>query len=224
LQEVTLPAHPFEDKMLDKARETAWQRLSAAASYVNLVEVFVDDFIGATNNSTMKHLEHFSRAMLIGVRSIFPPPEVSGHHGQDPVSQKKLDQGEGSWETTKEILGWLVDGAHFTVQLMPDKVDKICKLIKQVCKAKTVPKLRYQELASKIQHPSFGVPGGKGLFSPVHRTLKTPKDFIVMTSELRQTLQDWRTLIRHMTTPANWLENKVPSTKQRENTFFPSED
>jgi len=118
LQEVTLPEHPFEDKMLDKARETAWQRLSAAASYVNLVEVFVDDFIGATNNSTMKHLEHFSRAMLFGVHSIFPPPAFSGHHGQDPVSQKKLAQGEGSWETTKEILGWLVDGAKFTVQLM----------------------------------------------------------------------------------------------------------
>jgi len=187
---VTLPEHPFEDKMLDKARETAWQRLSAATSYINLVEVFVDDFIGATTNSTMKHLEHFSRAMLFGVHSIFPPPEVSGHHGQDPVSQKKMDQGEGLWETTKEILGWLVDGAKFTVQLMPDKVDKICKLInKQVCKAKTVSKLRYQELAGKIQHASFGVPGGKGLFSPVHSALKTTKDFIVMTPLLKQTLK-----------------------------------
>ena len=116
LQEVTLPVHPFEDKMLDKARETVWQRLSAAVLYVNLVEVFVDDFIGATNNSTMKHLEHFSWAMLFGVHSIFPLSAVSGHHGQDPVLQKKLAQGKGLWETTKEILGWLVNGAKFTVQ------------------------------------------------------------------------------------------------------------
>ena len=214
LQEVTLPEHPFEDKMLDKAREAAWHRLSAAASYVNLVEVFVDDFIGATNNSAMKHLEHFSRAMLFGVHSIFPPPAVSGHHGQDPVSQKKLAQGEGSWETTKEILGWLVDGANFTIQLMPDKVDKICKLIKRVCKAKTVPLQRYQELAGKLQHASFGVPGGKGLFSPVHRAMKTTAKHIPITPELIQTLKDWRTLIQLMTsnpTPVQLLVSEFPN-------------
>jgi len=146
---VTLPEDPFEDKMFNKARETAWQRLSAAALYVSLVKVFVDDFIGATNNSTMKNLERFSRAMLFGVHSIFPPPAISGHHGQDPVLQKKLAQGEGSWETT---------GVKFTLQLM---VKKICKLIKRVCTAKTVTKLQYQELTGKIQHASFGVPGGK---------------------------------------------------------------
>jgi len=105
LHEVTLPAHPFEDKMVTEANESAMSRLHAAAAFVNLVEVFVDDFIGATNNSDRTHLQHFSRAMLHGVHSIFPPPAVTGHHGQDPISQKKMDQGEGIWSTTKEILG-----------------------------------------------------------------------------------------------------------------------
>jgi len=111
--------------MVNGAKESAISRLHTAAAFVNLVHVFVDDFVGATNNSDKSHLQHFSRAMLYGVHSIFPPPDVSGHHGQDPISQKKMDQGNGTWSTMKEILGWLVDGANFTIQLTPDKCEKL---------------------------------------------------------------------------------------------------
>ena len=117
-----LPAHQFEDQMLDSTTESTLDRLTAAASFVNITEVFVNDFISATNNTDPDHLRHFSRAMLLhGIHSIFPPPEVSGHQGEDPISQKKLKQGNSLREFTKEILGWLIDGAEFTIQLMPDK-------------------------------------------------------------------------------------------------------
>ena len=92
--------------------------------------------------------------MLFGVHFILPPPEVSGHHGKDPVSQKKLDQGEVTWEYTKEILGWLVYGADFTLQLIPDKCIKNSKLIKNICKQSYCPLQKFQELAGKLQHAS----------------------------------------------------------------------
>ena len=135
LQEVNLPAHQFKDQMLDSTIESALDRLTAAASFVN-TEMFVDDFISATNNTNPDHLRHFSHAMLHGIHSIFPLPKVSGHQGEDPISQKKLKQGDGIWESTKEILGWLIDGTAFTIQLMPDKCIKIAKLIKKVCEMK----------------------------------------------------------------------------------------
>lgn len=103
-----------EEAHMCENEEEAHIRLQAAAAFVNLTEVFVDDFIAATNRTDETYLRHFSRAMLHGVHSIFPPPEVTGHNGEDPVSQKKLAQGEGTWEYTKEILGWLVDGSNFT--------------------------------------------------------------------------------------------------------------
>ena len=96
--------------MLDFTTESALDRLTAAASFINITEVFVDDFISATNNPDPDHLQHFSCAMLHGIHSFFPPPEISGHQGEDPISQKKLKQGDGLWESTKEILGWLLDG------------------------------------------------------------------------------------------------------------------
>ena len=106
--------------------------------------------------------------MLFGLHSIFAPPEVSGHHGKYPVSHKKLNQGEGTWDYTTEILGYLVDGAEFTLQLMPDKCVKFSKLIKNICKQSYFPPQNFQELAGKLQHACFGIPGVKGLFSPIH--------------------------------------------------------
>ena len=73
-----LPTHPFEDKMLSKAKTSVAHRLQATATFTNLVEVFVDDFIAATNCTDKHHLEHFSRAMLFGVHSVFPPPKILG--------------------------------------------------------------------------------------------------------------------------------------------------
>ena len=44
LKEVNLPAHPFEEAMVNDAKESAVSRLQTAAAFVNLVEVFVDEF------------------------------------------------------------------------------------------------------------------------------------------------------------------------------------
>ena len=215
LQEISLPTHPYEDKILSKATAKAVDRLTATASFINLTEVFVDDFIGCTNNASFAHLQHFSRAMMLyGVHSIFPPPEVTGHQGQDPISQKKLEQGEGTWEHTKEILGWLVDGAKFTVQLQPDKCTKISKLLKKVCQLKFCPLQKFQELEGKLQHASFSIPGGKGLFSPINRAMKTTKPHIKMTDHLKATLRDWRTLVQQLgthPTPVQLLVSEFPN-------------
>ena len=107
-----------------------------------------------------------------------------------------MDQGDGTWSTTKEILGWLVDGANITIQLMPDKCEKIARLIKKVCKTKFCAVVKFQELAGKLQHASFGIPGGKGLFLPIHRALKNPVNPIHITAALRSALLDWRTLVQ----------------------------
>ena len=44
-----------------------------------VVEVFADDFIGATNNLQTKNLQKISRAMLHGIHLIFPPNEIKEH-------------------------------------------------------------------------------------------------------------------------------------------------
>lgn len=130
LDKVALLVHDMETHMLQDANI----QLQGAAHLLNIVEVFVDDFIAATNNCNKEHLTHFSRAMLFGVHLVFPLPEITGHKGEDPVSQTKLKNIEGTWTHHKEILGWLVDGASFTIQLPPEKCAKIETLFRKVKK------------------------------------------------------------------------------------------
>jgi hypothetical protein len=67
--------------------------------------------------------------MLHGIHSIFPPEEVTHHPGGNSIAELKIDKGEGRWDMKKEILGWDIDGQKYTLQLPPQKCEKIVKLI-----------------------------------------------------------------------------------------------
>ena len=195
LAQKSLSPHAFEDRMINKLNP---DDQPSDAPYIHCLEVFVDDFIGVAQTSNIHQLRHYSRAMLHGIHSIFPPPTVTHHNGHDPVSEKKLDKGEGSWETTKEILGWNFDGRAGTIQLPLDKCQKIRLLINQMLRRTRSSLNSYQKLAGKLQHASLGMPGGKGLFSPLQLAMLGNPPFITLSDDLKQTLRDWRSIIKYM--------------------------
>ena len=60
-----------------------------------LLQVFVDDFILATQPESPEDLKEFSRTALAAIYSVFPPPKESGHvNGIDPVPEKKIKKGD----------------------------------------------------------------------------------------------------------------------------------
>jgi hypothetical protein len=192
-----LPRHKFEDQMLplDDIEDPA---PTEPQDPTLILEVFVDDFIGGTNDISLKHLTKVSRAMLHGVHSIFPPNEVTKHPGGDSIAEQKIAKGEGKWCFQKEILGWDFDGKEYTIQLPPDKCDKIVALIKKTIKQHSVPLKRFQELAGKLQHASMGIPGGAGLFSPMQVAMAGNPAYIILDPYLTSTLKDWRTIIQFL--------------------------
>ena len=118
--------------MLGPTNASAYNRLNAANSFFNLTNFFVDDFTATKYNINRAHLTHVSRVMLHGNHSILPQQEVAGNQGEDPISQNKLKQKEGVWHTNNYILGWIFDGSNYTIQIVPDKCQKIAKLIKKI--------------------------------------------------------------------------------------------
>jgi hypothetical protein len=191
-----LPAHKFENTMLEEMKNH--YDLENTTERTTILEVFVDDFIGMTNDRTEKYLSQISRAMLHGIHSIFPPPSMTGHDGGDPISEKKLKQGDGTWSTTKEILGWEFDGDAYTIQLPQQKCRDTISLIKKLLKQKRSSLNKYQKVAGKLQHASYGLPGGKGLFSPIQIAMSGNPDFITLTKDLIIIFKDWQRLLKHM--------------------------
>ena len=76
-----------------------------------MLEVFCDNCIHMAQTSDPAQLMHLLRSLMHVIHGVFPPPPVSGNNGQDPISKKKLESGEGQWAVIKEVLGWMVDGA-----------------------------------------------------------------------------------------------------------------
>ena len=189
--------------------ETYPETNSKSSGTVTLIEVFVDDFIGATNKLDRPHIQSISRAMLHGVHVIFPPDEITEHPGGDSIAEKKIDkgEGEGKWEYQKEILGWLFDGEKFTIQLPPEKCERIIQLIKEITKKRAIPLKKFQRLAGKLQHASMGIPGGEGLFSPLQKAMAGDPKYVKIDKYMKIALLDWRTII-------HFLKNNPTSVKQ----------
>ena len=101
-----------------------------------MLEVFVDDFAQLAQTTYKEALRHCSRAVLHGIHRVFPPPNVTGHTGADPVSIKKLLKGEGVWAVRKEILGWIIDDATMCIELPEKKQEAILEDLKQALKKK----------------------------------------------------------------------------------------
>ena len=68
----TPPWHKFEGVMIP-----TYLHPNMAEKPVDIIEVFVNDFIGATNNSDLTHLLNLSHYMLHGIHAIFPPSDTT---------------------------------------------------------------------------------------------------------------------------------------------------
>lgn len=202
LQQTELPSHKFEAQMFDDSYEDT----ITPQEVVNLIEVIVDDYIAVSNAAMQKQQLHISRAMLHGIHSIFPPPEITGHTGEDPIAQKKMLEGEGLWQDCKEILGWIFDGKAFTISLLAKKIEKIIteiKRFKKIAKRKqkrqqAVLLNKWQKLAGSLMHASFGLVGGKAMFSPIWKAMEGSPKFICFNLALLECLKDWKYILKNM--------------------------
>jgi hypothetical protein len=112
---VPLPPDPEKDliRILDVPRR--------ACTDTPTKLLLVDDFCNAATQSyDGTHLPTIRRAASHGIHALFPPTSVTNHvGGKEPISQKKLAQGDGDFETTKDMIGFRFDGIKRTVRL-PD--------------------------------------------------------------------------------------------------------
>lgn len=161
LTDFTPPAH-WSDEDLDKYRKAIH----------HLFEIFVDDYIALVQSQDPEVLRHHSRAMLHAIHQIFPKAQP-GNEANDPVSQKKLLEGEGVWAVRKEILGWIFDGLQRTIELPATKVAKIQTTIRSILRAKHCTLSELESITGKLQHAALGVPGGRGLLQPLYKLMAT---------------------------------------------------
>ena len=85
LESLCVPPHKWKDENIGKNCD----------NLINQLEVYVDDFIMMSQCVTKQELQGISRQVLHAVHCIFPPPQITGHTGEAPISLKKLKDGDG---------------------------------------------------------------------------------------------------------------------------------
>lgn len=96
--------------------------------FQHLLEVYIGNFIGLIQAADKESIWRFSWCILHVIYNAFPPPELTVSDTGPAVSAKKLKK-EGKWETRKEILGWLINSVHCTIELSPNKCKTLCSKI-----------------------------------------------------------------------------------------------
>ena len=195
-----LPIHKFE-KHIQRPMHSDGDDAASDATPWAAIECFVDDFMVMAQAKS--RLAHLSRSVMHAIEQVFPPPSVTGHvGGKDPISEKKILRGEADWETSKEVLGWLVDGDKRTVQLSPDKAEAYAKEIKLLLRkgSRRVQLKRFREIVGKLRFAALCLPTGKSFMTPLNMALKGLPAYIGLgkKSEVREALGDWLQLLKEL--------------------------
>ena len=162
------------------------------------MEVFCNNFVHKAQTNDPAQLLHLS-GVLHGIHRVFPPPQVSGHNGKDPISKKKLESDEVQCAVRKEVLVWMVDGKTYCIELEQDKQSLIdVELHKIVSMTKGVPFKQIEKLIGEIRHAATAVPTGKKLMTTINKILQVKLQLVRWKyfPSAKQPFRDWINLLK----------------------------
>jgi hypothetical protein len=195
----TLPEHPMEPLTIPTKPP---RRQTSDGPPHQMSAVYVDDFLGAcVEDKKGKLLQRTARATLHAIHNVFPPPSVTGNpDAKDPISEKKMLKGDGRWDTQKEILGYLLDGIHRTVQLPPTRAADLLKEIRSILKKQRVPLKRFRSIAGRLQHAARILPSARAFFTPINAAFRGLPTYVGLSrhGEVRHALIDIASVIRDL--------------------------
>ncbi len=104
----SLTPHKFEKFVVGPSE---YQALPEAGinpiGFAYMVKVYVDDFMSLVIPVSREQLRHVANVIMHGIHDVFPP---DAEDSNDSISEKKLNKGEGRYETQKMLLGFDFDG------------------------------------------------------------------------------------------------------------------
>ncbi len=165
-----------------------------------LIEVFVDDFMSLALATTRRQLLHVGHATTMGVHDVFPPEDIPG---EDPISEKKMEKGDATFDTSKTLLGFDFNGIEKTIWLAEEKRAALLLILKGWIRTSTrahtgISFKIFESVVAKLRHAFTALPAGLGLLSPCNKVLavKPRTIFLHRNAELKSALTDIRTLLQ----------------------------
>jgi len=206
--DASLPAHPIENSMTIPTVPLRARTTEPDSS----IQVYVDDFVNATTQSTDEtYVPKIRRASIHGIHSVFPETATTKHaNGKEPISESKLKKGDGNFDTTKEMIGFKFCGIKRTVCLPAAKAKRFIKETHTMLRRKRVPLKLLQTVVGKLRHAAVILPAARGFFTPLNNIMKTSERSITLNIDAKSALLDTCTLIHQLSKRPTHVNELIP--------------
>jgi len=174
-------------------------------------DVYVDDFILLAQGGR-RRMRRLRRVLFHCIDMVFRAPDGQDDEWKkDPISLKKLLKGDGALETVKVILGWLVDTVAGTIELPPNRVERLKEILAAFPRSrKTCPKKDLHKLVGELRSMILALPGGVGCLSWLQETLKTANKRVYLNQHFHDAIEDFKWLAEDITSRPTRLAEVVP--------------
>lgn len=156
----------------------------------------MDDFISLVQGNRRRR-RMVRRILMNAVDEVFRRPEPSeGPQHKEPLSVKKMKQGDASWETLKIVLGWLVDTVRQTIRLPAHREQRLREIFDSLRHARRVSIHTWHKVLGELRSMLLAIPGGKGLFSILQTGFRyADRHRVCLDAHMHAQLDDFETLV-----------------------------
>ena len=131
------------------------------------IGIFVDDLLGTTQGNKSKR-EEVKRAILHSLDDVLRPLSPTDlPTRQDPASLKNMEQGDSTWATQKNLLGWVIDSVRGTIHLPQHIVTRLTTMLQEVEGQRQVSRKQWRKLLGETRSMMLAIPGAEGMFSHI---------------------------------------------------------
>jgi hypothetical protein len=179
---------------------------------LHAIDIFVDDFLGVCQGSPSRR-QFIRRVLLNAIDTILRPLDNADQYRKEPISIKKLQQGDASWATIKEILGWMVDTQKMTLTLTPRRSARLAELLDSVpAHQRRMSIKKWHRILGELRSMSIALPGSRGLFSLLQEAFRADAGphRIRLSPILHQMLDDFKQIHHHLHLRPTRLAELIP--------------
>ena len=160
---VPLPSNP----------DPALSDLQTSARILSKFDIYVDDYLGVVQGTSQRRAA-VRRVLLHAVDRLLRPLSADDHPARkEPISVKKLQQGDAYWSTRKLMLGWLLDTEAMTLELPLHRRERLQVILDSIPRSqKRTTAKTWHKVLGELWSMSVALPGSRGLFSQLQLALQ----------------------------------------------------
>ena len=185
--------------------------LPSKSDHLQYVDVFMDDFIALCQGT--KDQRHVRSTLLYAIDEIFRPNDAHDNsYRREPVSIKKLKQGDCSWSTIREVLGWIINTATMTIQLPLHRQERLAEILASIPPSqKRISVKKWHKVLGELRSMATALPGARHIFSHMQLALThRKKGRLALRKGVHQALNDFRWLASDISQRPTRIQELIP--------------